>query len=88
MLLIVATIVGLFLAALAISTISSNSKINWNKLQIVSEDIIITLTNAMTLIPAIGNTSDQTAASITMTSFGIPFTSNMSSGFTIGFMRG
>jgi hypothetical protein len=42
----------------------------------------------MTVIPAIGNTSDQIAASLTMTSFGIAFTSNMSSGFTIGFMRG
>ncbi len=42
----------------------------------------------MTLIPAIGNTSDQIAASLTMNSFGIPLTSNMSSGFIIGFMRG
>ena len=42
----------------------------------------------MTQIPAIGNTSVQTAASLTMTSFGIPFISNISSGFIIGFMRG
>jgi hypothetical protein len=42
----------------------------------------------MTQIPAIGNTSDQTAASLTMTSFDIPLTSNISAGFTIGFVRG
>ena len=47
----------------------------------------------MTHILAIGNTSDQTAASLTMTSFGIPLTSNISAsnisaGFTIGFVRG
>jgi hypothetical protein len=38
----------------------------------------------MTQIPAIGYTSVQTVASLTITSFGIPFTSNISSGFTIG----
>ena len=42
----------------------------------------------MTHILAIGKTSDQTAASLTMTSFGIPLTSNILAGFTIGFMRG
>jgi hypothetical protein len=42
----------------------------------------------MTQIPAIGNPSDQTAASLTMTSFGILLTSNISSGFIVGFMGG
>ena len=42
----------------------------------------------MTQFRAIGNPSDQTAASLTMTSFGILLTSNISSGFIIGFIRG
>ena len=39
-------------------------------------------------IPTVGHTSDQVAASLMMTSLGIPLTGSMSAGFTIGFMKG
>ena len=86
---LVAIIVGLVLAGLAYLQYHQISNINWNKLQHISEDAITTLSNAITQIPGIGYTSDQTAtASLAMTSFGIPLTGSMSAGFTIGFMKG
>ena len=64
------------------------ANINWNKVQTVFEDAITTLSNAIIIqIPTFGNTSDQAAASLTMTSFDIPLTGSMSAGFTIGFMK-
>jgi hypothetical protein len=73
-------------------TISSDSNINWNKLQQVSEGAITTLSNAITHIPGIssGSSADNHAAatSLAMTSLGIPLTSSLSAGFTIGFMKG
>jgi hypothetical protein len=63
------------------------ANINWNELQTVSEGTITTLSNAIIQIPTFGNTSDQAAASLTMTSFDIPLTGSMSAGFTIGFMK-
>jgi uncharacterized membrane protein (Fun14 family) len=89
----VAVIVGLFLAALAYLQYHQIANINWNKLQTVSEGAITTLSNAIIIqIPGIsgGDSSHATAAasSLAMTSFGIPLTGSMSSGFTIGFMKG
>jgi uncharacterized membrane protein (Fun14 family) len=84
---LLAVIVGLFLAGLAYLQYHQIASINWNKLQIVSEGAITTLSNAIIHIPAFGNTSDQAAASLTMTSFDIPLTGSMSAGFTIGFMK-
>ncbi|HZA61854.1 MAG TPA: hypothetical protein VE573_03185 [Nitrososphaeraceae archaeon] len=63
------------------------ANINWNELQTVSEDAITTLSNAIIQIPTFGNTNDQAAASLTMTSFDIPLTGSMYAGFTIGFMK-
>ena len=88
-----AVIVGLFLAGLAYLQYHQIANINWNKLQTVSEGAITTLTNLLTQIPGIsGNSGDghtaATASSLAMTSFGIPLTSSMSAGFTIGFMKG
>jgi uncharacterized membrane protein (Fun14 family) len=90
---LVAVIVGLFLAGLAYLQYHQIANINWNKLQTVSEGAITTLTNLLTQIPGIsGNSSDghtaATASSLAMTSFGIPLTSSVSAGFTIGFMKG
>ena len=83
--------VGLFLAGLAYLQYHQIANINWNKLQTVSEGVITTLTNLLTQIPGIssGDSSHTaTASSLAMTSFGIPFTGSMSTGFTIGFMKG
>jgi uncharacterized membrane protein (Fun14 family) len=88
---IVAVIVGLFLAGLAYLQYHQIASINWNKLQAVSEDAITTLSNLSMQIPGISSSSgyDHTAAaSVTITSLGIPLTGSMSAGFTIGFMKG
>jgi uncharacterized membrane protein (Fun14 family) len=87
---IVAVIVGLFLAGLAYLQYHQMANINWNKLQTVSEGTITTLSNAIIQIPGFGDSSHAaaTAASLAMTSLGIPLTSSLSAGFTIGFMKG
>jgi uncharacterized membrane protein (Fun14 family) len=68
------------------------ANINWNELQIVSEDAITTLSTAIIIqIPGISGDSSHvaaTASSLAMTSFGIPLTGSMSAGFTIGFIKG
>ncbi len=84
---IAAVIVGLFLAALAYLQYHQIANINWNKLQTVSEGTITTLSNAIIQIQSSGY-SIHAAASLAMTSFGIPLTGSMSAGFTIGFMKG
>ena len=90
---IAAVIVGLFLAGLAYLQYHQIANINWNKLQQVSEGAITTLANLTMQIPIIsgGTVSDNhaaAAASLAMTSFGIPLTGSMSAGFTIGFIKG
>ena len=88
---IVAVIVGLFIAGLAYLQYNQIAQINWNKLQQVSEGTITTLSNAIMHIPGFGDSSHAatvTASSLTMTSFGIPLTGSMSTGFTIGFVKG
>jgi uncharacterized membrane protein (Fun14 family) len=76
---LVAVIVGLFLAGLAYLQYHQIASINWNKLQTVSEGAIATLSNAIIIqIPTFCNTSDQAAASLTMTSFDIPLIGSMS----------
>jgi uncharacterized membrane protein (Fun14 family) len=88
---IVAVIVGLFLAGLAYLQFQQIAKINWNKLQTVSEETITTLSNAIIQIPGFGDSSHATvttASSLAMTNFGIPLTGSMSEGFTIGFTKG
>jgi uncharacterized membrane protein (Fun14 family) len=93
---IVAVLVGLFLAVLAYLQYYQIANINWNKLQIVSEDAITTLSNLITQIPAINSNSSvgdvhaaATSSLLAQTSFNIPLTgSSMSAGFTIGFLKG
>jgi uncharacterized membrane protein (Fun14 family) len=86
-------IVGLFVAGLAYLQYHQIANINWNKLQQVSEGAITTVSNTITQIPGISTGSVDahaatTSSSLAMTSFGIPLTGSMSSGFTIGFMKG
>jgi uncharacterized membrane protein (Fun14 family) len=88
---IVAVIVGLFLAGLAYLQYHQIVNIIWNKLQMVYEGTISTLSNAI-IIQITGSSGDAhaatTASSLAMTGFGIPLTGSMSAGFTIGFMKG
>jgi uncharacterized membrane protein (Fun14 family) len=90
---LVAVIVGLFLAGLAYLQYHQIANINWNKLQQISEGTITTFSNAIIMqIPGIssgsGADSHAAAASVAMTSFGIPLTGSMSAGFAIGFIKG
>ena len=87
---IVAVIVGLFLAGLAYLQYHQVANINWNKLQTVSEGTSTTHSNAIIQIQSSSDGHAAAASSLAMTSFGIPLTgsSNMSTGFTIGFMKG
>ena len=85
---IVAVVVGLFLAGLAYLQSLQIASINWNKLQTISEGAITTISNAITQIPDISVDSHAATASLALSSFGIPFTGSMSTGFTIGFMKG
>jgi uncharacterized membrane protein (Fun14 family) len=90
---IVAIITGIFLAGLAYLQHQQIANINWNKLQTLSEGAITTLSNAITQIPGISSGSVDAHAATTssllaMTSFGIPLTGSMSSGCTIGFIKG
>jgi uncharacterized membrane protein (Fun14 family) len=83
-----AIILGLFLAGLAYLQYHHIANINWNKLQMVSEGVIKTLSNAIIHIPGFGDGNAATASSLALTSFGIPLTGSMSAGFTIGFIKG
>jgi uncharacterized membrane protein (Fun14 family) len=91
---LVAVIVGLFLAGLAYLQYNQIANINWNRLQTLSDGAITTLSNLTMQIPGISGTSSVDghaavgASSLAMTNFGIPLTSSMSAGFTLGFIKG
>jgi uncharacterized membrane protein (Fun14 family) len=76
-----AVIVGLFLAGLAFLQYQQIASINWNKV----EGTITAVANAATRTI---NDNSNVAALAMMSNFGIPLTSNMSIGFTIGFLKG
>src|SRR5918999_5569451 len=80
---LLAVIVGLFLAGLAYLQYHQIANINWNKLQTVSEDAIITLSNTVIQIQSSSDVHPAATASsyLAMTSFGIPLTGSMSAGF-------
>jgi uncharacterized membrane protein (Fun14 family) len=86
---ILSIVVGLFFAGLAYLQYQQIININWNKLQIASQNAVTTLANATTHIPGFSgtNAADHTTA-LAMTNFGIPLTGSMSMGFAIGFMKG
>jgi uncharacterized membrane protein (Fun14 family) len=76
-----AIVVGLFLAGLAYLQYQQIATINWNKV----EGTITAVANAAT---STINDNSNVAALAMMSNFGIPLTSSMSIGFTIGFMKG
>jgi uncharacterized membrane protein (Fun14 family) len=88
---LVVVIVGLFLGGLAYLQYNQIANINWNRLQQISEGTITTLSNAIIQITGSvtdGHAAAATASSLTMTNFGIPLTSSISAGFTLGFIKG
>ena len=74
-----AIIVGLFLAGLAFLQYQQIAAINWDKV----EGSITGLTSATVNILNENSISTQR-----MSNFGIPLTSSMASGFTVGFLKG
>ena len=88
---ILAIVVGLFFAGLAYLQYQQILNINWNKLQMVSQNAVTTLANTTTQIPSIGGniiTNGNHTAAIAISNFGIPLTGSMAMGFGIGFMKG
>jgi uncharacterized membrane protein (Fun14 family) len=81
---LVAVVVGLFFAGLAYLQYQQIVNINWNKLQVVSQNAVTKLANATTHIPGF-TSSDHTAA---LSILGIPLTGSVSMGFAIGFLKG
>ena len=77
-----AVVVGLFLAGLAYLQYQQIASINWNKLE---GTITAAVANAAT---STFNDNSNVAAVAMMSNFGIPLTSSMSVGLTIGFMKG
>jgi uncharacterized membrane protein (Fun14 family) len=75
-----AIVVGLFLAGLAYLQYQQIASINWNKI----EGTITAVANAAT--STINDNNN--VATLAMSNFGIPLTSSMSIGFTIGFLKG
>jgi uncharacterized membrane protein (Fun14 family) len=86
---IVAIIAGFFLAALAYLQYQQIANINWNRLQVISEDTLTTLENATQHIPGLDDSINRNVSpELVMTNLGIPLTGSLAIGFTIGFMRG
>ena len=81
-----AVIVGIFFAGLAYLQYQQILNINWNKLQVVSQNGVTTIANVTTQIPGFDSTAH--TGSLAITNFGIPLIGSMSTGFTIGFMKG
>ena len=81
---LVAVVVVLFLAGLTYLQYQQILNINWNKLQVVSQNAVTTLSNATTHIPGFSG-SGHTAA---LSDLSIPLTGSMPMGFAIGFLRG
>ena len=74
-----AIIVGLFLAGLAFLQYNQIASIKWDKIE--STIIVLASTTTTTI-------NDNSASLAMMLNFGVPLTSSMSIGFTIGFMKG
>jgi uncharacterized membrane protein (Fun14 family) len=77
-----AVVVGLFIAGLAFLQYQQIATIHWQKV----EGAITRLATATT--STVNDSPNVAALAATMSNFGIPLTSSMSIGFTIGFMKG
>ena len=60
------------------------ASINWDKLEHMSEGVVNSFVNATKMI----DSSNPAISELPITNFGIPLTSSISVGFTIGFMKG
>jgi uncharacterized membrane protein (Fun14 family) len=86
---IAAIIVGLFLGGLAYLQYQQIANIKWDKVEYISEGAAMAIINATTTyIPGSSDKHDNVLAATMMSTFGIPLTGSMASGFTIGFLKG
>jgi uncharacterized membrane protein (Fun14 family) len=76
---LIAVVVGLFVAGLAYLQYQQIASINWDKV----EDSIAGLTNV-----TVNTFNENSITPLMMSNFGIPLTSSMVSGFTVGFLKG
>jgi uncharacterized membrane protein (Fun14 family) len=76
-----AVVIGLFLAGLAFLQYQQIATIHWHKLEGA-------ITKLATATNSTINDNSIVAALAMMSNFGVPLTSSMSIGFTIGFMKG
>jgi len=89
---LVAVVVGLFFAGLAYLQYQQIVNINWNKLQVTSQNSVTALANATTQISNhfsnVADSNNHATSALAISNFGIPFTGSMAMGFGIGFMKG
>jgi uncharacterized membrane protein (Fun14 family) len=79
-----AVVVGLFLAGLAYLQYQQIATIDWHKLNGAITKLAATAATTASTI----NDNNNVATLAMMSNFGVPLTSSMSVGFTIGFMKG
>jgi uncharacterized membrane protein (Fun14 family) len=79
-----AIITGLILACLAYLQYQQIASINWDKIEQASEEVVNTFVNVTKMV----DDSSPTLAELAVTTFGIPLTSSISIGFTVGFIKG
>ena len=77
---ILAIAAGMFFAALMYLESQNIVNINWDKLQIASQNAVSALTNAAAQFPLTSTTTSST-------NFALPMTGSGALGFAIGFMR-
>jgi uncharacterized membrane protein (Fun14 family) len=75
---IAAIIVGLIIAELAILQYQQIASINWGKVEV----------SITALASTIANTLNENSTTLAISNFGIPLTGSMTSGFTVGFLKG
>jgi uncharacterized membrane protein (Fun14 family) len=80
--LVAVIIVGLFIAALAYLEYQQIVSVDWNKIQIVSQNGITWVSNAISHI------SNTIGASHSVSHIGIPLTSSTSAGLVLGLAKG
>lgn len=72
-------IVGLFIAGLTFLQYQQIASINWDKIEGSITGLTSTVANIL---------DENSIAPVMMSNFGIPLTSSMASGFTVGFLKG
>ena len=82
---VIAFIIGLFLVGMAYVQYRQMALINWNELEQTASGAVRTLVDAIEINDGSGQ---PTIADLAITNFGIPLTSSLSIGISIGFMKG